>query len=298
MSSYPSRPVAAVKTAQTAASATSAAVTTTSKFLAVKRWVQDHPVMAVAALLAVGTGVTYYVQTTQASRGPSKGGRKAGGKPGKKAAKSDKSSSSPESASPSISTSQESLSNETDESALFPEDITALNETERKLLANRAKQHGNTYYARGDLKDAIRLYTQAIALHADPMFYSNRAACYLRTKQWLEVIADTSAALELAPRYVKAISRRAQAFEAMGMWNEALKDWTSLAVLEGFKVQSTLEASDRVIHQLAEARATELTQSRAKKLPSGAFVTAYMQAFHAHSPEALAIHLSLVPKTE
>jgi import receptor subunit TOM70 len=48
---------------------------------------------------------------------------------------------------------------------------------------------------------------------ADPIFYSNRAACYANLGFNDRVIEDCNEALALDPIYVKALNRRAHALE-------------------------------------------------------------------------------------
>jgi import receptor subunit TOM70 len=61
------------------------------------------------------------------------------------------------------------------------------------------------------------LYSQAIRFKADPVFYSNRAACYANLgNQNAKVLEDCNEALLLKPTYTKALNRRAQASERNG----------------------------------------------------------------------------------
>lgn len=48
---------------------------------------------------------------------------------------------------------------------------------ERKAYAVTFKTEGNKLYGGRKFTQAIDLYTKAIMCHADPVFYSNRAAC-------------------------------------------------------------------------------------------------------------------------
>lgn len=53
---------------------------------------------------------------------------------------------------------------------------------------------------------------------------SNRAACYKQISNFDGVIEDSSAVLEADPENVKALIRRAQAFEAVERYRFALQD--------------------------------------------------------------------------
>lgn len=85
------------------------------------------------------------------------------------------------------------------------------------------KIRGNTAFTNKQYNDAIRYYTQAIRFKADPVFFSNRAACYANLgNQNDKVLEDCNEALLLEPTYTKALHRRAQALERKGDLKEAL----------------------------------------------------------------------------
>lgn len=54
--------------------------------------------------------------------------------------------------------------------------------------------------------------------------YANRAACYKQLSNFDGTIADCTAVLEYKPDDVKALIRRAQAFEACERYKSALQD--------------------------------------------------------------------------
>lgn len=65
-------------------------------------------------------------------------------------------------------------------------------------------------------------YTQALKFKADPILYSNRAACYASINQYEQVIEDCNESLSLNPIYTKSLIRRAQVFEKRGEISSAL----------------------------------------------------------------------------
>ena len=73
------------------------------------------------------------------------------------------------------------------------------------------------------------MYSQAIRLNPDPIYYSNRAACHSILKNYDLVIADCSEALKLDSLYVKALTRRAHAYENIGNVTDALNGKLDLA---------------------------------------------------------------------
>jgi hypothetical protein len=98
--------------------------------------------------------------------------------------------------------------------------------------ASATKQQGNTQYSARDYVAALRLYSEALALaplesehaYSRAVFYSNRAACHFQMGDFRAVVDDCSAAIELSPRYVKVLMRRAKAFERLENLEDAIGD--------------------------------------------------------------------------
>lgn len=150
---------------------------------------------------------------------------------------------------------------------------------ERKEYAAKLKEAGNKEYGARNLTPAIDLYTKAILCKPEAVYYSNRAACYNVTGEWDKVVEDTTAALNLDPEYVKALNRRANAYDHLGMFSESLLDYTASCIIDGFKNQSSAEAVERLLKKFAESKAKELMESKPPKLPSPTFVGNYLQSF-------------------
>jgi import receptor subunit TOM70 len=91
--------------------------------------------------------------------------------------------------------------------------VASLSDETKKDYAFKLKAAGNKAYGSKDYNRAIELYGQALLCKADPVFYSNRAACWNAMSNWDRVIEDTTAAINLDPEYVKALNRRANAYE-------------------------------------------------------------------------------------
>lgn len=68
----------------------------------------------------------------------------------------------------------------------------------------------------------MQLYTQAIRFKPDAIFYANRAACFANLDKQDNVIADCNEALKLDPVYVKALNRRALAYEKKEQFADSL----------------------------------------------------------------------------
>ncbi|KAF2764519.1 mitochondrial precursor protein [Teratosphaeria nubilosa] len=159
------------------------------------------------------------------------------------------------------------------------ETVGQLSDQQRKDYAAKLKAAGNKAYGSKDYNRAIDLYGQAILCKADPVFYSNRAACYNAMSDWARVIDDTTAAITLDPEYVKALNRRANAYEQDGKFSDALLDYTASCIIDHFRNESSAQAVERLLKKVAEAKAKAIMESKEKKLPSPTFVSNYLQSF-------------------
>lgn len=167
--------------------------------------------------------------------------------------------------------------------------IGSLSDQERKDYSAKLKAAGNKAYGSKDYMKAIDLYGQALLCKADPVFYSNRAACWNAMSNWDKVIEDTTAALNLDNEYVKALNRRANAYEQSEKYSEALLDYTASCIIDGFRNDQSAQAVERLLKKVADSKAGEILKSKQKKLPSPTFVTNYLQSFRPKDlPEGLA----------
>ena len=95
------------------------------------------------------------------------------------------------------------------------------------------KEKGDEYYKNANFEQAVVEYTKCIdglksSGKGDSELamktYSNRAACYKQISNFDGVIADCTSVLEVEPTNVKALIRRAQAFEGVERYRFALQD--------------------------------------------------------------------------
>ena len=82
--------------------------------------------------------------------------------------------------------------------------------------ATTLKEKGNKEFLSNNFAKAVDCYTQAIDLQKDPVFYANRAACYLSLKKYHAAIEDCKLAIELDEKSVKPYYRLAQAYSSLG----------------------------------------------------------------------------------
>ena len=157
--------------------------------------------------------------------------------------------------------------------------VLSLTPEQREDYAAKLKQAGNKAYGDKAYNKAIELYSKAILCKPDPVFYSNRAACHSAMGEWEKVVEDTTAAINMDPDYIKAINRRATAYEHLKNYSEALLDFTASCIIDNFKNDSTAQAVERLLKTFAEEQAKDMLASRPPKLPSPIFVGNYLQSF-------------------
>lgn len=97
--------------------------------------------------------------------------------------------------------------------------------------------------------------------------------------EWEKVVEDTSAALAMDNEYVKALNRRAIAYEHLGKLDEALLDFTASCIIDGFANDSSRLALERLLKKVAEKKGKAIMEAKGTKLPSATFVSNYLQSF-------------------
>ncbi|XP_017045278.2 RNA polymerase II-associated protein 3 isoform X2 [Drosophila ficusphila] len=105
--------------------------------------------------------------------------------------------------------------------------------------ANDIKDRGNSYVKLAEYDRAIETYSEAINVYSqDPIYYINRALCYLKQERYDLCVEDCEAAISLDKLCVKAYYRRMQANESLGNNMEALKDCTTVLAIEPKNIEA------------------------------------------------------------
>jgi mitochondrial import receptor subunit TOM70 len=277
----------------TAAAADTASQATASTWERISSWYGENKVVAwtIASVTVVAVGGTLYYlsrdpqaqrEADEALKKAKKDRRKGKKKDGEKAAEEGKAEPKTVPKAAAVEAEAEELPHVTQES------VAQLSEQERKDYAAKLKAAGNKAYGSKDYNRAIELYGQAILCRADPVFYSNRAACWNAMSNWPKVIEDTTAAINLDNEYVKALNRRANAYEQEGRYSEALLDYTASCIIDQFRNNTAAEAVERLLKKVAESKAKTIMDGKEKRLPSPTFVSNYLQSFRVRPlPEGL-----------
>ncbi|KAL9054145.1 MAG: hypothetical protein Q9162_004328 [Coniocarpon cinnabarinum] len=271
------------ESASKAASATSQ--TSSSALDRLSHWYSENKALAwtIVGVAVVGTGaaLAYSSSSSPSERVDSKDKKSKKERRKEKEAARDATKTAEPAAQPTVETEEELPS--VDEST-----VGTLTEQERRDFAAKLKAAGNQAYNAKKYDEAIDLYGKAILCKPDPVFYSNRAACYNALSKWEKVVEDTTAAISLDSEYVKALNRRANAYEQLEKYSEALLDYTASCIIDGFRNDAAAQSVERLLKKVAEAKAKDILASKEKKLPSAMFVTNYLQSFRVKStPEGL-----------
>lgn len=163
----------------------------------------------------------------------------------------------------------------------------------------RWKESGNECFKSGKYDTAIELYDKAIEICPKTnnidlsQFYQNRAAAYEQLKKWKNVADDCTKALELNSKYIKALHRRARAYENLKELELCLQDVTAVAILEGFQNNMSLIFADRILKDLGLKHAKEAMVNKQPVEPSKSFVVNYFKSF-SQDP----VHKVVVSSTE
>lgn len=133
--------------------------------------------------------------------------------------------------------------------------------------AETYKNKGNEAFKLENYEEAISLYSKAIDLAEKDSrdlstYLKNRAAAYLKTKSYENVIKDCDEALRIVPEDPKALFRRSQALESLDRFEEAYRDAKAI-----FTVDPSNKAVQPVLsrlHAIVQERARQSAQTSNK----------------------------------
>ena len=145
------------------------------------------------------------------------------------------------------------------------------------------KSQGNEFFKKSMLKEAVECYSKAIE-HCPvnnsrelAVLFQNRAAAYEKLNLWEAVVADCSKAIQLDDRYIKAISRRARAYQKLGKKEQWVHDAGCAWILEqASNPQRCFCDANKpfgdAIADLADERAENMLKERGPELPPNDFI--------------------------
>ena len=102
---------------------------------------------------------------------------------------------------------------------------------------DRIREEANKLFSSGDTLGAIEAYSKALL--EDPankifnsLILSNRAAAYMRQKDFITALTDLNKSIHLNPDYTKAFMRRGNVYTHMGRFKEAYADYDTVKSLD------------------------------------------------------------------
>eukprot|EP00484_Ammonia_sp_Unknown_P002438 CAMPEP_0197075074 /NCGR_PEP_ID=MMETSP1384-20130603/211426_1 /TAXON_ID=29189 /ORGANISM="Ammonia sp." /LENGTH=589 /DNA_ID=CAMNT_0042513917 /DNA_START=88 /DNA_END=1857 /DNA_ORIENTATION=+ len=124
----------------------------------------------------------------------------------------------------------------------------------------RAKDAANQAFKDNDLDLALQRYSECLCIDRtnhkfNCIIYANRAAVWLKKKEWQNAYDDASMAIEFDASYIKAYGRRIQALYGLDRYDEAVGDAERALQLD--------PSSNDLKQQLREAK-VELKKSKRK----------------------------------
>ncbi|KYN02394.1 Mitochondrial import receptor subunit TOM70, partial [Cyphomyrmex costatus] len=134
--------------------------------------------------------------------------------------------------------------------------------------AQKYKNEGNVCFKMKKFEEAIAQYNKAIEIcpkeNKDELaiFYQNRAAAYEQLKKYSSVKADCTKALELNPKYIKALLRRARVLEQTGDLEAALKDIHIACIHERFSNFISVLKEQTILEKIGRQHAEENWRNR------------------------------------
>ncbi|XP_022135051.1 protein PHOX1-like [Momordica charantia] len=131
------------------------------------------------------------------------------------------------------------------------------------IMSQALKEEGNKLFQSRDLEGAMFKYEKALKLlpknHIDVSYLrSNMAACYMQMglSEYPRAIHECNLALEVTPKYSKALLKRARCYEALHRLDLALRDVNTVLNMEPKNIMA-LEISDRVTKALEMKKSNE-----------------------------------------
>ncbi|KAG7989379.1 hypothetical protein I3843_03G235000 [Carya illinoinensis] len=119
-------------------------------------------------------------------------------------------------------------------------------------MSQELKEEGNKLFQKRDHEGAMLKYEKALKLlprnHVDVSYLrSNMAACYMQMglSEYPRAIHECNLALEVTPRYSKALLKRARCYEALNRLDLALRDVSTVLNIEPNNLMA-FEISERV----------------------------------------------------
>ncbi|KAL8172286.1 hypothetical protein V2J09_024090 [Rumex salicifolius] len=136
------------------------------------------------------------------------------------------------------------------------------------MAADEAKAKGNAAFSAGNYSEAIKHFSDAIALSpSNHVLYSNRSAAYASLHEYSPALSDAQKTVELNPAWAKGYSRLGAAYQGLRNYSEAI-----VAYKKGLEIDPT---NDALKSGLADAEAAAASGKRRSAAPPSPFADAF-----------------------
>ncbi|XP_076447807.1 E3 ubiquitin-protein ligase CHIP-like [Babylonia areolata] len=136
------------------------------------------------------------------------------------------------------------------------------------------KNQGNRLFAARKFEDAIHCYTKAIMKNPNtPTYFTNRALCYLKLRNWEMASQDSQRALELDRNMVKGHFFLGQALVELNMYDEAI---THLMKAHDLAKDQKLNFGDEVTGALRQAKKRRWNMIEEKRIQQEITLQSYL----------------------
>lgn len=142
------------------------------------------------------------------------------------------------------------------------------------LTDKELKDQGNRFFSLKKYEDAISCYTKAIIKNpSQPTYFTNRALCHLKMKQWEKVSQDCRRALDMDPSLVKGHFFLGQALLETDNFDEATKH---LQRANDLAREQKLNFGDDIASQLRIARKKRWNVQEEKRIAQEIELQSYL----------------------
>ncbi|KAI3495996.1 hypothetical protein L1887_38345 [Cichorium endivia] len=139
-------------------------------------------------------------------------------------------------------------------------------------MAQEHKEEGNKLFQKKDYEGAMSIYQKALKLlpknHINVSYlHTNIASCYMQMgiTEFPKAIHECNLALEVTPKYSKALLKRARCYEALDRLDLALKDVTLVLNMEPKNIMA-MEIAHRVKSLIESKNLTVNGEEKSEKL--------------------------------
>ncbi|KAJ9555295.1 hypothetical protein OSB04_009909 [Centaurea solstitialis] len=141
-------------------------------------------------------------------------------------------------------------------------------------MADEAKAKGNAAFSAGNYTEAIKHFTDAIAIApSNHVLYSNRSAAYASLNQYSEALSDAKKTVDLKPDWSKAYSRLGAAHHGLCQYDDAIS-----AYKQGLEIDpnnETLKSGLSDAQSAQSAANSSSSSSRSRAPPNNLFGDAF-----------------------